>query len=759
MLDTVSAIIAVVDREGKLIYLNRVGRELSGYTEREISGRPGWETLAIPDDARTMCAWLRVALEGEPAHLGEFLWRASSGERRSIEWTGDAVRDSRGRLLGLTLTGRDITVDRSAGQFPQLTQASANQVGIGIVWMDCRGRFLYVNDAVCRLTGYSREELFARSLPDLALSFPAESLPGAWRILQRKRTWNSEQTIRSKNGELVPVQVSSNYVRRDEKQYCLSFVQDFRKRRRTEEALRKSEARFRHVFEHSHDALFLHDLDGNIVSVNNHAAQLLQVAHRDLVGRHLVTLHPAMDPVKVRELLQRIANGEAVRFETKLLCSGGDTIDVEVSATLIDREARLVLGSARDVTARKQAEAALRAAKERAEAASAAKNEFLAVMSHEIRTPLNGVIAMMDLLLEMPLDEQQKKCAELAVDSAGALLDIINDILDISKIEVGKLELEMKDFDLAATITSATETLAVQAREKGLSFHYSLDPDLPGALRGDAGRLRQVIVNLLANAVKFTRQGEVFLHARRVAEAGSRVTVGISVSDTGIGIPADRLESVFDAFCQVDASTTRKYGGTGLGLAISQRLVEAMGGQITVRSELGKSSTFSFTVELEKAGPRPSRARATREIPPTAPHPGRVLLVEDNLVNQQVALRILEHGGYRADIVPNGQEALRALETASYDLVLMDVQMPVMNGLEASRWIRDSHSPVRNHRVPIIALTAAAMKGDRERCLEAGMDDYISKPLRPHQLLALVEKWIPAETGRLNETGPTPGKP
>ena len=375
---------------------------------------------------------------------------------------------------------------------------------------------------------------------------------------------------------------------------------------------------------------------------------------------------------------------------------------------------------------------------ERAEAANQAKSEFLANMSHEIRTPMNGIIGMTDLALGAESEEERLGYLEVVRNSANALLGIINDILDFSKIEAGKLSIETIDFPLRQTIDEALFPLQARARDRGLDFRADIDATLPGQLRGDPTRLRQVLLNLVGNAIKFTERGEVVLTVRLERQQAEALTLSFAVRDTGIGIPADKLAGIFDAFSQADTSTTRKYGGTGLGLTITRRLVELMGGELSVVSTPGEGSTFRFTLPLRRAESAPSTEAPSAAPGVEAPLPPlHVLLVEDNPVNQQLAIRLLEKWGHRVTLAVDGQAAVdRVTAGEPCDIVLMDMQMPVMDGLTATRLIRRHEAAHRLPRLPIMAMTANAMQGDREDCLEAGMDDYLSKPISQQELLA-----------------------
>jgi signal transduction histidine kinase/ActR/RegA family two-component response regulator len=391
----------------------------------------------------------------------------------------------------------------------------------------------------------------------------------------------------------------------------------------------------------------------------------------------------------------------------------------------------------------KKIEAELKEAKDKAEQMSQAKGEFLANMSHEIRTPMNGVMGTLQLLEDTDLSIEQKDFVKTAHKSAEALLAILNDILDLSKIEAGKLDFENIAFNLKQIIKDIVTLYSLKAEQQGVSLVQQLDDQLPDALIGDPTRMRQVIVNLVSNALKFTQQGEVKISVNVIKSYNESVDLKIAVSDSGIGISQGAQKTLFNAFTQADSSTTRKYGGTGLGLAIVNQLVDLMGGTLGLDSIEGKGSTFWFSANFLSTEEIPDPATDVVSANKSLKLDANVLLVEDNAINQMVAQKMLEKVGLKATLASNGVEAIKHLSEQQFDLVLMDCQMPEMDGFEATREIRKHNIQAINQQtIPIIAMTANVMSGDRERCLEVGMDDYIGKPIQRDKLEVVLRKWL-----------------
>jgi PAS domain S-box-containing protein len=798
-----------------------------------------------------------------------------------------------------------------------------NPAAMAIIWLDDH-RIMEVNEAFVRLVAYDRSEIIGRTVSELDLLADERSDALRQALEADGSVQDVEVRLRTGTGEFRDASVSVDLFELAGQRFALVVGLDLTARKRAEEALRDREEIFRSISAAAQDAIIMIDPDARVTVWNEAAERMFGYTRQESEGRPIydLILPDDYEAGFLSGFAQFRMNGEGAFIGTVQQVAAhrkdGVQLPVELSASAIQLRGRWhAVGILRDITERLKIDEALWRAKDETEAANAelqrlveranrladeaavanaAKSEFLANMSHEIRTPMNGIVGMTGLLLDTPLTSEQHEYADTVRTCADSLLTIINEILDFSKIEAGKFTLELIDFDLGATLDETTDILAMRASEKNLELACLVEPGVPTRLKGDPGRLRQILTNLLGNALKFTERGEVTVTVSLEEAGESEALLRFAVRDTGIGIPEDKLSSLFDPFTQVDSSTTRRFGGTGLGLSISRRLAAMMGGRIGVESQAGRGSTFWFTARFQRLGPDASassgsdisglrvlavddnatsrrvlaglldswgchhaeadgqatalsclrdavceerpyhvalidlqmpdaqggdvgqRIRADHRLDDTAlvlmssatrrvdadrlketgftalvskpvkssqlrgvleelagyprcpgadpdkmgrrapaPEPSRrktrVLLAEDNVTNQKVAVKVLEKMGHRVDPVANGAEAIRALRSIPYDLVLMDVQMPEMDGLEATRGIRAGRAGPHNTRIPVIAMTAHAMKGDRERCMDAGMDDYVSKPIEPRELQRAVERWSPTESAPGAETG------
>jgi two-component system sensor histidine kinase/response regulator len=749
---------------------------------------------------------------------------------------------------------------------------------------DAAGRFVDANQRFCDTLGRPLGDILNKTDFDF---FPAEQCHkyrrDDERVMQSGETLEDIEAYFKPGGGKLYVQVLKAPVR--DSRGKITGVQgmfwDVTARIAAAEAARESDARFRKLVQSSLIGVMVARLDGAIVEANDELLRMLGYTRDDLVAGRL--RWDALTPGEHRAadtqaIVQLRASGTCQAWEKEYLHRDGHRVPVLVGVTMLEGSEADCICFVVDISRQKHTEQELKAAKEAADAASQAKSQFLANMSHEVRTPMNAIIGMTELVLNTPLQPKQAEYLKMVLQSGESLLAVINDVLDFSKVESGKVDLERLPFGLRDCLGDAVKSLALRAHEKQLELALDVDADVPDWLLGDPSRLRQIVVNLVSNAIKFTPQGEVIVDVSTKARENGSVELLVGVSDTGIGIPSEKLEHVFEAFEQADTTTTRQYGGTGLGLAIVRRLVDLMGGRIWVESTPGKGSRFNFTARLalcdlpqpDRITPKRGALRGTRtlivddnatnrriveevltnwellpiscasaaeaidllrqgfrqgrpfelllsdvnmpetdgfalleqvrrdpslgditvilltsadqpqdaargerlrvaqrlmkpikqselfdaivaalgisttdspaDVPTAAPtnggtRPLRILLAEDSLVNQRLAVGLLERHGHRITIANNGLEACAQLDSGSFDVVLMDVQMPELDGLAATRRIRERERLAGGH-VPIIAMTAHALKGDRERCLEAGMDEYVSKPVRERQVLA-----------------------
>lgn len=637
---------------------------------------------------------------------------------------------------------------------------------LGYQSLDVKGNLLEVNRAWLNLLGYERYEAIGRWFGDFLSSGCREDFQRNFAVFKQRGFVNEvEFEMLRKDGSAVMVRFDGNAVYDEKydfvKTHCI--MQNITERKRAREALAKSEEYFRALTENATDIIIVANAGGIVQYIGPSVERVSGFSPEGITGRSCFDMvHPG-DRARLRALFEEGLKHPGSLIKTELRCRHKDGSRLYIEGrgrNLLDNPAvGAIVVNIRDITERKLAEGELQKAKEAAEEASRAKSNFLANMSHEVRTPMNVITGMAELLMDSGLNQEQRDMLETLHESARSLLSIVDDILDYSKIEAGKLRLDCITFSPGEVIRRVLELMEVRAAEKGLALTSLVDPEIPAVLMGDPGRLRQVLLNLVGNAVKFTETGSVEVRTAIESAGDSFVTLCFEVADTGIGLPEDVLESIFNPFVQADGSTTRRYGGTGLGLSISRELVYLMGGLIGVDSRHGKGSRFWFSIkfgrcfegntEVSEAAIQSVDNCLQRLVEKTAPPAGQlpaasgtILLVEDNPVSRKLALFQLKRLGYAARAVDNGRAAVEEiLSCVPYALVLMDCQMPRMDGYEATRAIRLSKSP--GNSIPIIALTANAMKGDRERCLAAGMDDYLAKPVGLEQIDSMLRKWLP----------------
>ncbi|MBT3219551.1 MAG: PAS domain S-box protein [Proteobacteria bacterium] len=656
---------------------------------------------------------------------------------------------------------RDVSERQKAEEMLRFTQAAMDNAGDSVWWVDPdTARLLYVNESAIRMLGYSRDEFLSMRLPDFDPEFPEEVWPSIMELLRTdKKTLAFPARHCAKDGRLIPVEIAARYVEHGERGVVVALSRDMTERVEAEKELQKQRQRLDMALRGANAGLWDWSVTTGDVFTSDLWANMIGYTSNELDERFGPTydrwarlVHPDDLPA-AEEAIRRHLNNETeeLHIEFRMLTAEGKWKWILDIGRVFERDdegrgTRLV-GIHLDIDDEKELRHSLQEARQQAEEATKAKSDFLANMSHEIRTPLNAITGMIHLASKTELNSKQRDYLNKIESSSQSLLGIINDILDFSKIEAGRLDLEDIDFSLVQVLDGVVNLLGIKAQTKGLELLFDVDPRLPRSLRGDPLRLGQVLTNLAGNAVKFTNKGEIVVSAKLIQQKPQGVRVRFGVRDTGIGLTPAQQSRLFSAFGQADSSTTRRYGGTGLGLTISKRLVEMMNGEIWVESEAGVGSEFIFNAEFQIGAvvspPRqpevgPTEVSSEAEVQSSIAG-AEVLLVEDNEINQQVAKEILESAGLVVTVVGDGKQGVEAVKGRRFDAVLMDIQMPVMDGHEASQRIRRDKA---FDELPIIAMTASVMAEDRKRAFAAGMNDHVAKPIDVGDLFDVLEKWL-----------------
>jgi PAS domain S-box-containing protein len=774
------------DAQGVIQIFNVGAERMLGYTAAEVMNKITPADISDPQELIARAQDLSAELETPitpgfealvfKAYRGiediyELTYIRKDGSRFPAVVSVTALREASGTIIGYLLIGTDNTARKAAEealrQAGALQNAIFNSANFSSIATDAKGVIQIFNVGAERMLGYTAAEVMNKITP-ADISDPQELIARAQALSAELETSITpgfealvfkasrgiediyELTYICKDGSRLPAVVSVTALR-DAQDVIIGYLligTDNTARKLVEEEQKQSDQRLRDqqfytrsLIESNIDALMTTDPAGIITDVNKQMEALTGCTRDELIGAPFKDCFT--DPERAEAAIKRVLIAKSVTdYElTARARDGKETVVSYNATTFYDRKRTLqgVFAAARDVTESKRVEEELHQAKAVAESASRTKSEFLASMSHEIRTPMNSIMGIADLLAKTSLTPEQDKYVQIFRRSGDNLLNLINDILDLSKVEASQLDLERTGFSLSDHLERMIEMVAPRAHEKGLKLVCEISPNASNDLIGDPTRLRQVLLNLLGNAIKFTQTGGVILKVEPENEGSAQPSLRFTVSDTGIGVADDKLSTVFERFTQADSSTTRRFGGSGLGLTISKRLVELMGGHIWAESEVDKGSVFSFVVPFEIWATQSRQVAKPLRVDFDAPlRPLRILMAEDGPDNCTIALAYLADTPYQIDVAETGLIACSKFKAQHYDLVLMDRQMPVMDGLTATRALRAWEASNGRVPTPIIALTASALKGDRETCLAAGCTAYLTKPIRQDVLLQAI---------------------
>lgn len=740
--------------KGKILYANQRFCELFGHPAKTVSDR--YFSTFFADRKKFKFLKKMMLLANGEIRDYEVELKGENAEPFWCSISASTIKDNKEKEQWIDVVVRDITtrkrIEKDLRQSKELFQTVFDNTAAAITVTDKDEKIVAWNPFAEKMLEMNKEDLFNKPVKDL---YP----PREWRRMRSFRIRRKgmlpdiETKVYKKDQSTLDVNVSITVLKDLEGNIIgsIGIIRDITNQKAAESRLKESENKIRVILDNSAAAITLTDGLERIVSWNKFTEHLLGMKKQDLYLKPVSSLYPPEEWKKIRSENIR-KKGSKHNLETKMITKKGTIIDVELSINVLKDSNDKIIGSVgimQDITERKRTQAMLLQAKIDAEEANNAKSLFLANMSHEVRTPMNTIMGMIDLTLDTELNKEQKDNLVVAKDAAVNLLSLLNDILDLSRVEAGKITLEIIEFHLHNVTNNIVKGLSVIASDKALKLDLNIDRGVPKFLEGDPVRLRQILINLINNAIKFTHRGTITT-AVKVASKPKKdeVLLQFSVIDEGIGIPKDRHDKVFEVFTQADASTTRKFGGTGLGLAICKRLVEMMDGRIWVESEEGKGSTFSFTAKCKVLKEEKVISSSVYGVESEDDQGNgfnlkdlKVLLAEDNLVNQKITVRILEKVGCCVETAENGKEVLDLLDQSTFNVILMDAQMPELDGLEATKIIRDQESTTGRH-VPIIALTARVMEEDKKKFKEIGMDGYVAKPIDRKKLYEEIGKVI-----------------